>query len=167
MIRYALSCENAHLFDAWFRSSADYDAQEARGLLECPHCASKTVVKALMAPRVVTHDEPARPAPAMPPAPVVAAPPVPPPVPVPPPLAAALATPEGREIVGKLRELKAKMLENSENVGNRFAEEARRIHYGEAPARVVHGEATADDARALLEEGVGILPLPVLPDDLN
>ena len=79
----------------------------------------------------------------------------------------ALSSPEGQAFVAHLREMKAKLLENSENVGRGFAEEARRIHYGEAPVRPVHGQATAEEARDLLEEGVDILPLPILPDERN
>ncbi|WP_075217238.1 DUF1178 family protein [Mongoliimonas terrestris] len=165
MIRYALVCDKAHGFDAWFRSAADFDTQAERGLLSCPHCGSVSVAKGLMTPQVRTAEsrEKTR---LPPPQPTTDAPsdtgsdmmvPVP----------AALATPEGREILGRLRALKAKLIENSENVGAKFAEEARRIHYGEAPERPVHGQATVEEARALVEEGVGILPLPVLPDEQN
>jgi hypothetical protein len=84
-----------------------------------------------------------------------------------PQLPAALATPEAAELVARLRELKAQLLSGSEDVGKGFAEEARRIHHGESPARAVHGQATAEDARALVEEGVGILPLPILPEERN
>jgi hypothetical protein len=80
---------------------------------------------------------------------------------------AAMATPEASEIIARLRELKAKLLSGSEDVGGRFAEEARRIHYGEAPSRAVHGQASHEDAKALLDEGVGILALPVLPGERN
>lgn len=153
MIRYTLSCDNAHSFEAWFRSSADFDAQAARGLLSCPQCGSEKVGKALMAPNVVVRDGPAARVP-------VPAPPVP-------PVPAAMLPPEAQEMVAKLRELKAKLVENSENVGERFADEARKIHYGESPARPVHGQASLEDARALLDEGVEILPLPVLPEERN
>jgi hypothetical protein len=160
MIRYALSCDAGHAFEAWFRSSADYDGQAERGLLSCPQCGSARVGKALMAPSVVTREAPAATAPSAAPAQV--------PVPVPPPpVPAALLPPEAQEVVAKLRELKSKLLESSENVGERFPDEARRIHYGEAPPRIVHGQASADEARALIEEGVGILPLPVLPEERN
>lgn len=161
MIRFSLVCDKAHGFDAWFRFAADFDTQSARGLLSCPHCGSSAVAKGLMAPQVRTSEsreqtrlpvpQPAADAPAEAPS----------------ALPAALMTPEGREILGRLKELKAKLIENSENVGPKFAEEARRIHYGEAPERPVHGQATAEEARALVEEGVGILPLPVLPDEQN
>jgi hypothetical protein len=153
MIRYTLSCDNDHTFEAWFRSSADFDAQAARGLLSCPQCGSEKIGKALRAPNVVVRDEPTV---ARVPAPVA-----------PPPVPAAMLPPEAQEMVSKLRELKAKLVENSENVGERFADEARKIHYGESPARPVHGQASLEDARALLDEGVEILPLPVLPEERN
>jgi hypothetical protein len=153
MIRYALTCSAEHRFEAWFRSADDFDRQDARGLLSCPACGDTAVRKALMAPAVATRPEPesAKAGPAD------AAPPMP----------AALAAPQVAEIAETLRALKAKLLENSEDVGTRFAEEARRIHYGEAPTRTVHGRASGEEARALVEEGVGILPLPVLPDERN
>lgn len=151
MIRYALTCTADHRFEAWFRSADDFDGQARRGLLSCPVCGSGGIRKALMAPAVATRGD-REPAPAVPAAATVPA---------------ALANPEMAEIVARIRALKAKLLENSEDVGGRFAEEARRIHYGEAPARAVHGQASGDEARALVEEGVGILPLPVLPDERN
>ncbi|BBE73838.1 DUF1178 family protein [Oharaeibacter diazotrophicus] len=158
MIRYALVCSAAHDFDGWFRSSEDFDAQKARGLVECPVCGSTAVEKALMAPAVRIRDGAS--APTLP-APVAAgAPPVP-------AVPAALPPPEAAEMIARLRELKAKLTAGSENVGERFAEEARRIHYGETEARAVHGQASPDEARALVEEGVPILPLPILPDERN
>jgi hypothetical protein len=164
MIRYALTCSNAHAFEAWFRSAEDFDGQRDRGLLSCPACGDGAVSKALMAPAVVTRRAPvAEAVPAPVPGPVMGPGPAMGPGSVP----AALPGPPTAEFLARLRALKAEMLENSEDVGQRFAEEARRIHYGEAPTRTVHGQASLDDARALLEEGVGILPLPVLPDERN
>lgn len=158
MIRYALVCSAAHDFDGWFRSSEDFDAQKARGLVDCPVCGSSAVEKALMAPAVRTRDGAAAPvAPPAVPAAAAALPAVP----------AALPPPEAAEMIARLRELKAKLTAGSENVGDRFAEEARRIHYGETEARAVHGQASPDEARALVEEGVPILPLPILPDERN
>jgi hypothetical protein len=153
MIRYSLICSDGHEFEAWFRSSGDFDDQSRRGLLTCPQCGSASVAKALMAPQVVLREtpRPALPAPA-PPAPA---------------MPAALIPPEAAELIGKLREFKAKLLENSENVGARFADEARKIHYGEAPERAVYGQASIEEARELVDEGIGIMPLPVLPDERN
>ncbi|HUG60277.1 MAG TPA: DUF1178 family protein [Methylomirabilota bacterium] len=158
MIRYALSCSHGHRFEAWFRSAADFDGQEDRGLLSCPTCGDVAVSKALMAPSVTTRAAGAEvaPGPEAPSAPTAVAT-------VPP----ATTTPEVAAMIAKLREIKAALLEKSENVGSRFADEARRIHYGEAPARPVHGEASNEDARALIEEGVEILPLPILPEERN
>lgn len=163
MIRYDLVCAAPHAFDGWFRSSADFDAQAARGLVACPVCGSTAVAKALMAPAVRTRAA----TPAAPPVASPAEPPVPSAGPPAAPVPAGLFPPEAAEMVARLRALKAKLLEQSENVGRRFPEEARRIHYGEAPERAVYGEASPEEAQALIDEGVGILPLPVLPDEQN
>lgn len=144
MIRYALTCENAHGFEAWFRSADDYDGQAARGLVTCPSCGSDKVGKALMAPRVVTSERAADQS-----------------------MPAAIIPPEAQEALARLRELKAALLAQSEDVGAGFAEEARRIHYGEAPPRQVHGAASLADARSLVEEGIDIIALPVFPDERN
>jgi hypothetical protein len=155
MIRYALSCSDGHRFEAWFRSAADFDNQQLTGLLSCPICGDVEVGKALMAPSVVSRGDPA--AEAAPPSPVG---------PVAPAEAPTLAAGPA-EMIERLRELKSALLANSEHVGPRFAEEARRIHYGEAPARLVHGEASTEEAKKLIEEGVGIMPIPILPDERN
>ncbi len=165
MIRYDLVCTHGHGFDGWFRSSADFDAQNERRLVNCPVCGADEVRKALMAPALRTRDVPASQAPV--PTPVEAAgepaaatsPALPVPV--------GLFPPEAAEMIAKLREIKQKLTANSENVGDRFPEEARKIHYGDAPERPVHGRATPEEAKALVEEGVEILPLPVLPDERN
>ena len=149
MIRYSLVCSNAHEFEGWFRSSEDFDVQSSAGLCACPDCGSTSVAKALMRPNVTTSEMRAV-------APVVAE-----------DKPSVTVPPEAREFLEKLKEIKAALLDGSENVGKRFAEEARRIHFGEAPIRAVHGEATEEDARALMEEGVDILPLPVLPGERN
>ncbi len=156
MIRYTLSCSNDHRFEAWFRSGDDFDDLQARGFLACPSCGDAAVRKALMAPAVV----PAEAREQRMPAPRPAASPSG-------PVPAALPGPAPAEVIEKLRELKAALLAASEDVGAGFVEEARRIHYGEAPARAVHGQASLEDARALVEEGVEILPLPVLPEERN
>lgn len=150
MIRYSLVCSNAHEFEGWFRSSEDFDVQSSAGLCACPECGSTSVSKALMRPNVTTSESKAV-------------------VPTPPAQDKQLVAvpPEARELIEKLKEIKAALLDGSENVGKRFAEEARRIHFGEAPVRAVHGEASAEDARALVEEGIDILPLPVLPGERN
>ena len=128
MIVFDLRCEDSgDVFEAWFQSSADYDGQVRRGLVQCPACGSAKVAKAPMAPRV-----PAK----------------------------AAASP-----LAQLAELQAAVLEGSEWVGDRFAEEARAMHLGELDSRPVHGNATPADAKSLIEEGVPVapLPLPVVP----
>lgn len=142
MIKYTLSCDGGHSFDGWFSSSADFDRQAELGLVSCPVCGSASVAKELMAPSVSTSrkkDE-----------------------------AKVLMMDQARkEAVAKIRELVTAIRENSDDVGEKFPEEARKIHYGEAEERGLIGKATADEARALLEEGIEIAPLPVLPDDVN
>ncbi len=148
MIRYSLVCANAHEFEGWFRSSEDFDTQSSAGLCACPHCGSTSVGKALMRPAVSTSETKAAATMDVATAPVE-------------------VPPEAREFIEKLKEIKAAMLAKSEDVGKRFAEEARRIHFGEAPTRAVHGEATHEEARALVEDGIDILPLPILPGERN
>lgn len=154
MIRYALHCDKAHDFESWFPSSDSYEAQRKQGFVACPVCGSTKVDKALMAPQVARKD---RPAPAEPPA---AAPPAPP-TPV------AMVSPAEQELRAKLRELREQVVKNADPVGERFAEEARKIHYGETEHRSIYGQATPEEARELAEEGIEFHALPVLPDDRN
>lgn len=140
MIVFDLRCAADHVFEAWFGSSADYDAQRTRGLVACPICGATEVTKAVMAPRLGTGAvEPA------PPAPAVAMPP----------------EAKMKAMLAALAGMQAKLLESSEWVGPRFADEARAIHVGEAPERQIHGQATPAEAAALVEEGVPLLPLPL------
>jgi hypothetical protein len=137
MIRYSLRCADGHGFDSWFRSAAGYDQLVAAGQVTCPDCGSKAVSKALMAPAIAGDA-------------------VPPPV-------AALSTPATpREAA--MAELRRRIAEKSEYVGLRFAAEARAIHDGAAPERAIHGEARIDEARALIEDGIPVAPLPFLPE---
>ncbi|MGY6410476.1 MAG: DUF1178 family protein [Alkalilacustris sp.] len=140
MIRYSLRCPNGHGFDSWFGSAGDYDRLTAAGQIACPDCGAGNVAKAPMAPSV----RPGRNAAAPPPAP-----------------GPALSPDEARRAA--LAELRRRIEASSENVGLRFAAEARAMHAGEAPERPIHGEARPDEARALIEEGVPVLPLPFLP----
>lgn len=149
MIRYALVCEAGHTFESWFPSSDSYAEQAARGLVTCPFCDSARVEKAVMAPRLARSD---REETAMAAAPAVPAP--------------AVAEPE-RRLRAMLRAMRAHVEATSEHVGARFPEEARRIHYGESTARAIYGEASPDEARALIDEGIEVAPLPLLPDDRN
>lgn len=148
MIRYALACDNGHEFDSWFRSSDDYAAQAKRGLIACPACNSPRVEKQIMAPQVARTDREEAPAPAAP-GPV------------------ALIDEAAQEMRRNIAELRAHLDAHSENVGAKFAEEARKIHYGEREARTIHGQASGEDAKALIEEGIPFLPLPSLPDERN
>lgn len=129
MIVFDLRCrDGGDVFEAWFQSSAEYEDQKARGLVQCPVCQSSDIEKAPMAPRVP-------------------------------------AKSRGLAPLKQLAAMQAKVLKDSEWVGDRFAEEARSIHLGEAEARAVHGSATPAEAKSLIEEGVPVapLPLPVVP----
>jgi len=156
MIRYALRCESDHSFESWFQSSSAYDSQVKRKLVSCPICASVKIDKAIMAPQIVgkkRHDS------AAPAAPTVSA------------EAPAGSTPlvmtQERELRAKLKELRDHIVKNADNVGERFPNEARKMHYGEIEHRPIYGEASPDEARALIDEGVEVSPLPVLPEDRN
>jgi hypothetical protein len=169
MIRYNLVCAKGHEFESWFANSATYDKQARRGLLECPNCGSAKVEKALMTPRLartkksgaaITAPPEAVPAPE----PATASEPAATPEPATP---VAVISPQERELRSKLKELRDHLVANAENVGGRFPEEARKMHYGEKKHRSIYGTASPDDAKALHEEGIEFAPLPVLPDERN
>lgn len=142
MIRYALACERAHAFESWFRSSDDYERQAARELVACPVCGSVRIEKQVMAPQVARTDaEPAA------------------------PVAPVLMDERAARMRRMIGELHRYLAQNSEDVGQRFADEARRIHYGESAERIIHGQTTGEEAEALVEEGIGVLPVPALPED--
>jgi hypothetical protein len=154
MIRYQLTCAEGHGFDGWFRSSADFEAQSARALLECPACGSAKVEKALMAPMIAkgASSSAVESAPleeSEPPAPV------------------ALLTEKEAQLRAMLREVRRQVVARSEDVGDRFSEVARQIHADEAEPRSIRGRATAEEAKELIEDGIDILPLPPSPDDGN
>jgi hypothetical protein len=157
MIRYALTCDKAHAFESWFADSAAYDSQVKRKLVACPQCGSTAVEKAIMAPRLSTSKRRGAPA-ETPPA---AAPDKLPPAPV------AILSPQEQELRSKLKELREHLTKNADNVGPKFPEEARKMHYGEIEHRSIYGEASPDDAKRLAEEGIEFHPLPILPDDRN
>jgi hypothetical protein len=163
MIRYALACEHGHTFESWFASSAAYDKQAKHGLVTCPVCNSAKVEKTIMAPRVAGAKKrdilPAAEAPAP------ASPPSAPPANVPAPV--AMMSPPERELRKKLKELREHLTKNADYVGQRFPEEARKMHYGEIEHRSIYGEASPDQAKELHEEGIEFHPLPVLPDERN
>ncbi|GAJ92919.1 DUF1178 family protein [Agrobacterium sp. SHOUNA12C] len=142
MIRYSLRCDKAHEFEGWFSESADFDRQVASGFLTCPVCNSGAISKLLMAPSVSTarkKDE----------------------------LQTLAMDAVRKEAMIKLKEAVDSIKANAEDVGAKFPEEARKIHYGEADARGIIGKATPDEAQALVEEGIEIAAIPVLPDDIN
>ena len=141
MIHFSLICEREHEFEAWFRNSDDFDTQKKRGFVECPECGSKKVGKALMAPAVSTGRKREK---------------------------IALAMNEmQKKAMAEMKALSEKMRANADYVGDKFAEEARKIHFGEAEARGIYGEATLDEAKSLAEDGVGFMPIPVFPEDRN
>jgi len=154
MIRYALRCGRGHEFDSWFQSSSAYDSQHKRGLVTCPACDSTEVEKAIMAPRIARKGKTKSA-----PQPVAAS--------VEDTSTSLVMAPQERELVTKLKELRDHVLKNADNVGNKFPDEARKMHYGDIEQRAIYGEATTEEARALIEEGVEVAPLPVLPGDRN
>jgi hypothetical protein len=156
MIRYNLRCERDHAFESWFQSSSAYESQEKRKLVNCPVCGSAKVERAIMAPQIVSKKgrDVAVPAP-------VAATEVTTPVSTP------LMMAQERELRAKLKELRDHIVKNADNVGERFPNEARKMHYGDIEHRPIYGEASPEEARSLIEEGVEVSPLPVLPDDRN
>jgi len=145
---FDLQCEHGHLFEGWFGSHEDYDSQQARGLVTCPVCNSASISKRLSAPQVnVGHaPEPARQAAAM---------------------GGPAADPGGQ--LGRLQaafmQRMREIVRNTENVGERFAQEARRIHEGSAEARAIRGTATRDEREALAAEGIAVMALPDIFDD--
>jgi hypothetical protein len=158
MIRYSLICEKKHEFESWFQNSSAFDKQAKRGLVACPACGSTKVEKALMAPRIGRSE----------PRDIEASPPPPPPAPPPEtPSPVAMMSPQERELRTKLKELREHLTANAENVGRRFPDEARKMHYGEIEHRSIYGEASAREAKDLYEEGIEFHPLPILPDDRN
>jgi len=167
MIRYALACAKGHSFESWFPNSAAYDKQAKRGLVSCPICGETKVEKAIMAPKLAgtkkraaasSKDAPApEPAPAAP----IEAPTADSKAPV------AMMSPPEREFRQKLKELREHLTKNADYVGQKFPEEARKMHYGEIDHRSIYGEASPQEAKDLHDEGIEFHPLPVLPDERN
>ncbi|NSY37492.1 DUF1178 family protein [Leisingera sp. ANG59] len=163
MIQYSLKCADGHEFDSWFQSAAAFDKLAAAGMVSCAVCGGTQVKKAIMAPRV----RPGRKAVSGVGEPEPQAAPAPRPAPASVPASAApgpgmLSRPSG-EVEKALAELRRKVEENSDYVGDSFVREARAMHLGEAPERAIHGEARLEDARELIEEGVPVMPLPFRP----
>ncbi|SFJ03102.1 DUF1178 family protein [Bradyrhizobium sp. Gha] len=157
MIRYALHCDRDHAFESWFQSSSAYDSQVKRKLVTCPVCGSDKIEKAIMAPRIVGKKGRGRATPE--------------PTAAPPDIAAAgpasLMMAQEKELRAKLKELRDHIVKNADNVGERFAHEARAMHYGDKEHRPIYGEASPDEARSLIDEGIEVSPLPTLPEDRN
>ena len=144
MIRFALTCEDGHVFDAWFSSGDSYDEQTEAGVIVCPDCGSVEVRKAPMAPAVLRGRGQ-----------------------TPAPENESLALAAGKQTYAFLKGLRAHLEANADDVGKNFPEEARKIHYGEKEERNIYGEASAEEAKALHEEGIPALPLPKLPEEHN
>ena len=148
MIKYALACEQAHEFESWFPSSEAFEAQRKRGFVTCPFCNSAKVEKQIMAPSVARTDKAPK-------------------APAPEAQSVAVLSDRERELRAALRALREHVMKNAEDVGKGFVEEARKMHYGETEERSIYGEADLAEAKALLEEGIAVLPLPLVPDDRN
>jgi hypothetical protein len=162
MIRYALVCAKGHGFESWFQNSAAYDKQAKRHLIECPVCGDSKVEKAIMAPRLAGARKRGK-TPVPVPAPVGAAPAAAEEAKAP----VAMISPQEQEFRTKLKELREHLTKNSDYVGQKFPEEARKMHYGDIEHRSIYGEASLQDAKELHDEGIEFHPLPVLPDDRN
>ncbi|MCA1198871.1 DUF1178 family protein [Sphingomonas sp. R647] len=141
MIVFDLKCTQTHVFEAWFGSSADYEDQRTRGLLACPICGDADIAKAVMAPNIPAKSNRAS--------------------------AAPTAAPDPKALMAALAQVQAKMLEGSKWVGMSFADKARAMHAGEETTAPIHGKASLAEAKALIEDGIPVapLPLPVIPPD--
>ena len=156
MIRYALACETGHAFDSWFPDAAAYDQQTRRGLVACPVCGSARVAKTIMAPAVVGAARGKR-------AEARARAQVDSQIQTP----VALVDDKRRALGQSIRALRREIEANTDDVGAKFAETARAMHFGDAPERAIRGQASGEEVEALLEDGVGVLPIPGALDDLN
>ena len=163
MIKYQLICHKSHGFEGWFGDSAAFESQQEAGLLTCPVCGSADVRRALMAPNLASpktrKTDLAEKQPSAPPAPPPQA-----------PQQASAALPPAalrkmQELMSEIRTLQTKIREECRDVGNDFAEEARKIHYGEVEPEGIYGQATAEECEALDEEGIEIMDMPWLPKD--
>jgi hypothetical protein len=140
MIRYALICDQAHAFEAWFRNSSAYDDQVADGDVACPRCGSVKITKAPMAPSVARSRKSEK---------------------------TEKSEKSENKAIEAVRRARNEMLKDADNVGDDFAREARKIHYKDCEPRGIYGRATDKEAKALREEGVDFSPLPTLPEDHN
>ncbi len=147
MIRYDLICDKGHEFDGWFPDSAAFDTQAKRGFVSCSVCGSARIAKQLMAPGIPGKSNRK--------------------AEVRQKMVAGPVDRRSRALLEMMREMRKSVAANAEYVGDKFADEARRIHYAEAEKRGIYGEATPQDAHALIEEGIEVHPLPRLPEDGN
>ena len=141
VIHYALICEKSHKFDGWFASAAAYDGQQARGLITCPICLSSAVDKALMAPSIKAQASEK--------------------------VSLSTGHPQQAQLRDAMLALRNKVTSEADYVGDKFAEEARRIHYKEVDQRGIYGEATREEVTALAEEGIDFMPLPTVKEEHN
>ena len=141
MIRFALVCSQAHEFEGWFRDNADFDKQQKHNMVSCPVCETQSVGKALMAPSISTGRTPEK-------------------------ITLAMGD-EQRRMMSEMRAMTQKIKAGADYVGDKFADEARKIHDGDIEPRGIYGEATNEEARALIEDGIDFMPLPSFPEDHN
>ena len=134
MIKYDLICKDEHEFEAWFRDSAAYDEQVAKKKVVCPHCGSKKVTKAIMAPRVSSSTKAKG--------------------------KKQMVAGHHAKLAKMVEEFRSHVEKTHDYVGDKFPEEARKMHYGETEHRDIYGEASLDDAKELIDEGVPVAPIP-------
>lgn len=147
MISFSLICDKGHEFEGWFSNSAAFDEQSKKGILECPVCGSHSITKGLMAPAIPAKSNTKGDTKS--------------------PVFAGQQDPKMAELVEQVRQLRNHVESTADYVGDKFPEEARKIHYEEAEKRGIYGEASLEEARDLIEEGVGVLPIPSVPEDHN
>jgi len=159
MIRYTLRCDHGHGFESWFQTSSAYESQVKRKLVSCPNCGSVKVEKAIMAPQIGKKGRKAVQAPEAAESAASTE------------LSTVSSTPlmmaKEAELRAKIKELRDHVTKNADNVGEKFPDEARKMHYGDIEHRPIYGEASPDEARSLIDEGIEVSPLPVLPGDRN
>jgi hypothetical protein len=141
VIHYSLVCDKSHKFDGWFSNAAAYDAQKKRGLVTCPICLTTSVEKAIMAPSVARTDGEK--------------------------VSLSIGHPQHQQLREAIAALRTKVTSEADYVGDKFAEEARKIHFKEVDQRGIYGEATKEEVAALIEDGVDFMPLPSVKEEHN
>ena len=140
MIHYSLLCASDHKFEAWFRNAEAYEDQHARGIVTCPICNTDKVGKAMMAPALGRSSDK---------------------------VALSMGHPEHAQLRAAMKALREKVTSEADYVGDKFAEEARKIHYKEVDQRGIYGEATREEVASLVEDGIDFMPLPNVPEEHN